>query len=86
MKALENDTDRQAEVHLHVEGKVEPLAEYGEYIDPSDNAICCYVPIEEGHQVKIRGHFSGTVSGQITVFDTYFLIDCNRHWLLRMML
>ena len=62
MKVVENATDRRAESHIYVEGRVDPLEEYGQYIDPKDKAICCYVPVEEGHKVKIGGKFSGTVS------------------------
>lgn len=61
MKVVEKDTDRNAEVHINVEGDVKPLAEYGQYIDASDKAICCYVPVEEGHKLKIGGRFTGTV-------------------------
>jgi hypothetical protein len=61
MKVIEKATDRKAEAHVHVEGRVLPLEEYGEYVDPVDKAICCYVPVEEGHKVKIGGRFSGTV-------------------------
>lgn len=62
MKVVEKDTDRQAEVHVCVEGTVNALPEYGEYVDSRDKAICCYVPVEEGHRVKFGGRFSGTVS------------------------
>ncbi len=62
MRVSENDTDRKAEVHLHKEGKVPPLAEYGEYIDEKDGAICCYVPLTEDDKVKIRTNFQGTVN------------------------
>lgn len=62
MKVLEENTDRRAEVHIYVEGKVKALEEYGQYIDATDNAICCYVPLKEGHKVKIGGKFTGTVS------------------------
>ena len=63
MKVLEKATDRRAEAHIYVDGRVHELEEYGEYVDPVDKAICCYVPIEEGHRVKIGGRFSGTVRG-----------------------
>jgi hypothetical protein len=62
MKVIEKGKDRTAEVHIHVEGKVDALGEWGEYIDATDKAICCYVPVEEGHKVKIGGKFTGTVS------------------------
>jgi hypothetical protein len=62
MKVVEKDTDRNAEVHVYVEGVVKPLCEYGEYIDAKDKAICCYIPVVEGHKVKISGKFAGTVS------------------------
>jgi hypothetical protein len=61
MKVTEKGTDRRAEAHIYVEGQVPELEEYGEYIDPIDKAICCYVPVDEGHTVKIGGRFSGTV-------------------------
>ncbi|KAH7073005.1 hypothetical protein BKA63DRAFT_567585 [Paraphoma chrysanthemicola] len=60
MKVVEKETDRRAEVHIYVEGKVEPLAEYGEYIDSKDKAVCCYIPVVEGHKVRIGGKFTGT--------------------------
>ncbi|KAH7077292.1 hypothetical protein FB567DRAFT_608351 [Paraphoma chrysanthemicola] len=60
MKVVEKETDRRAEVHIYVEGKVEPLAEYGEYVDSKDKAVCCYVPVVEGHKVRIGGKFTGT--------------------------
>jgi hypothetical protein len=62
MKVVEKSTDRRAEAHIYVEGNVNKLKEYGEYIDPIDKAICCYVPVEHGHNVRIGGRFSGTVS------------------------
>jgi hypothetical protein len=61
MKVVEKGTDRFAEVHACVEGAVKPLGEYGQYIDANDKAICCYVPVVEGHKVQIRGKFTGTV-------------------------
>ncbi|KAF2831984.1 hypothetical protein CC86DRAFT_400764 [Ophiobolus disseminans] len=60
MKVMEKGTDRRAEVHISVDGQVDDIAEYGEYIDPVDKAICCDVPIEEDHKVKFGGWFSGT--------------------------
>ena len=65
MKVIETGTDRKAEVHIYVDGEVDALGEYGEYIDPKDRAICCYVPVEEGHQLKFGGRFTGTVSTNI---------------------
>jgi hypothetical protein len=62
MKVIEKSTDRRAEVHMYVEGKVPALAEYGEYIDPKDKAICCYVAVDEDHKPRFGGRFSGTVS------------------------
>lgn len=61
MKVVEKDTDRTAEVNIFVEGQVPALKEYNEHIDPKDNAICCYVALEEGHKPRIGGQFSGTV-------------------------
>ncbi|CAO2648918.1 Nn.00g098670.m01.CDS01 [Neocucurbitaria sp. VM-36] len=60
MKVAEKATDRTAEVHIYAEGKVNALEEYGEYISSEDKAICCYVPVEEGFKIRIRGKFSGT--------------------------
>jgi len=62
MRVLEKDTDRKAQVNIYVKGQVQALKEYGEYVDPRDNAICCYVPIDEGHQPKVGGRFSGKVT------------------------
>lgn len=62
MKVMEKDTDRKAEIHVHVEGQLEALEEYGEYIDTNDKAFCSYVPVDEGDKVKVFGRFSGTVS------------------------
>ncbi|KAH9878545.1 hypothetical protein IAQ61_001817 [Plenodomus lingam] len=61
MKVAEKATDRTAYVHIYVEGKMEPVGEYGEYVDPADNAICCYVPLEKGQVIRIGGKFSGTL-------------------------
>jgi hypothetical protein len=61
MRVIEKGTDRHAEVHVCVQERVEALAEYGQYIDARDKAICCYVPVDEGHKVKFDGRFSGTV-------------------------
>ena len=62
MKVQEKGTDRKAEVHLHVHETVDDLQEYGEYVDPVDKAICCYVAVEEGNIIKVTGRFNGTVS------------------------
>jgi hypothetical protein len=62
MKVAERASGRRAEVHVYVEGRINALEEFGEYIDAKDKAICCYVPVEEGQNIKIRGKFSGTVS------------------------
>lgn len=66
MKVVEKDSDRTAEVNVFVEGQVPALKEYGEYIDPRDKAICCYVALYEGDKPRIRGQFSGTVSPTCT--------------------
>ncbi|KAL1595722.1 hypothetical protein SLS60_009411 [Paraconiothyrium brasiliense] len=60
MKVQEKGTDRRAELRVHVQEQVEELAEYGQYIDPDDKAICCYVPVEDGSVVKVAGRFHGT--------------------------
>jgi hypothetical protein len=70
MKVIEEGTDRHAEVHLYVEERVEALAEYGQYIDAKDKAICAYVPVDEGHKVKIGGRFSGTVCESLFFTET----------------
>jgi hypothetical protein len=64
MKVAEKESDRTAEVHLRAGAIVDPLAEFGEYVDPDDGAICCYVPVpvEEKQKIWISGKFSGTVS------------------------
>lgn len=62
MKVQEKGTDRRAELHVHVQEQVEELAEYNQYVDPEDKAVCCYVPVEEGRIIKIAGKFNGTVS------------------------
>jgi hypothetical protein len=61
MKVVENDTDRRAEVHLYADGIVDPLDEYGEYVDPIDNAICCFVPVRPDQKIRVDGKFYGTV-------------------------
>lgn len=62
MKVLEKGTDRRVEVNLYVDGKVNALEEFGEYVDSRDKAICCYVPVYDGDRIKIHGRFFGTVS------------------------
>lgn len=62
MKVIEKGTDRTAHAHVLVDGQVQPLEEYGEYVDARDGALCCYVAVEEGHKIKIDGRFSGAVS------------------------
>ena len=62
MKVAESDTNRTAEVHICVEGRLDPLEEYGQYVDPTDGALCCYVAVEEGEKIKFDGRFDGTVS------------------------
>jgi hypothetical protein len=71
MKVIEKGTDRRAEVHIYVGEQVDALGEYGEYIDLKDKAICCYVPVEEGHQLKFGGRFSGTASTDIAKLAGY---------------
>ena len=66
MKVTEKDTDSTADVNVFIEGQVPALKEYGEYIDPRDKAICCYVALYEGDKPRIRGQFSGTVSPTCT--------------------
>ncbi|KAF2854661.1 hypothetical protein T440DRAFT_551738 [Plenodomus tracheiphilus IPT5] len=60
MKVVEQATDRTAHVHMYVEGKLVPVSEYGDYVDLADNAICCYVPLEEDQTIRVGGRFSGT--------------------------
>lgn len=63
MKVSEKDSDRRAEVHVHVQGEhVEELAEHGQYVDTSDGALCCYIAVSEGDIIKMTGKFQGTVS------------------------
>ncbi|KAJ4380040.1 hypothetical protein N0V86_004347 [Didymella sp. IMI 355093] len=59
MKVLEKGNDRTAYVHVYVKGQVNPLNEYGQYIDARDRAVCCYVAVEEGHEIKVDGRFNG---------------------------
>ncbi|KAF2015701.1 hypothetical protein BU24DRAFT_461935 [Aaosphaeria arxii CBS 175.79] len=60
MKVYEENTDRSAEVHLFAAGTIKHLPEYGEYVDPFDGAIGCYVPVKIGDQIKVGGRFDGT--------------------------
>ncbi|KAF1945465.1 hypothetical protein EJ02DRAFT_419452 [Clathrospora elynae] len=60
MKAVGKGTNRGAEVHIYVDGKVLARQEYREYTDLKDKAKCCYVPVEEGHKTRFGGKFSGT--------------------------
>ncbi|KAI4618604.1 hypothetical protein J4E80_005206 [Alternaria sp. BMP 0032] len=69
MRVLEKDTDRKAQVNIYVKDRVQALEEYGEYVDPRDSAICCYVPIDEGHQPKVGGRFSGKTLA--IAYDTF---------------
>ncbi|KZM20962.1 uncharacterized protein EKO05_0008450 [Ascochyta rabiei] len=71
MKVAETGTDRTASAHIYVDGRVKPLEEYGQYIDARDNAVCCYVAVEEGQKIKVDGRFSG-----VTLAVSYdFLVD-----------
>ncbi|KAJ4347471.1 hypothetical protein N0V95_005392 [Ascochyta clinopodiicola] len=71
MKVTETDTDRTAFAHIYVDGRVKALEEYGQYIDASDRAVCCYVAVEEGQKVRVEGRFSG-----VTLNVAYdFLVD-----------
>ncbi|KAF2650841.1 hypothetical protein K491DRAFT_761458 [Lophiostoma macrostomum CBS 122681] len=60
MKVVEKGTNRWAQVHLHARGVVNPLDEFGEWVDPTDDALCCFVPVEAGQKVKVEGRFAGT--------------------------
>ncbi|CAA9962332.1 hypothetical protein PTMSG1_05708 [Pyrenophora teres f. maculata] len=61
MKVVEQNSDRQVSAHVYVEGKIAELKEYGQYVDPNNGkAIGCYIPIDEGDQLRIRTWFSGT--------------------------
>ena len=85
MKVAEKGSDRTAEAHVRIEGKLNPLEEYGEHVDPRDNAICCYIPVHESDTLKIASRFSGTVSKLL--HSCAFLTDkpYPRLWSLRMM-
>ncbi|KAF2281026.1 uncharacterized protein EI97DRAFT_18651 [Westerdykella ornata] len=60
MKVVEKNSDRRAEVNIYAAGFAKPLDEYGEYIDPTDNAVCCFVPVAEGDKIRVSGKFHGT--------------------------
>lgn len=62
MKVIEKDTDRWAKVNFHIEEQVHECFEYGQNVDPTDGALCCYVPVSEGDVIKIIGRFHGTAS------------------------
>jgi hypothetical protein len=64
MKVIEKGTDRTATAHLYLHGRVPPLDEYGEFVNSDDKAIECFIPVEEGQQIKVGGRFDGTVSGR----------------------
>lgn len=72
MKVIEKGADRVAHAHIHVEGQVNPLEEFGEYVDANDKAICCYVPVEEGLKIRVDGRFTGPVcpSTQFSMANT----------------
>ncbi|KAF2630893.1 hypothetical protein BU25DRAFT_455948 [Macroventuria anomochaeta] len=71
MKVIEKGADRTAHANIYVEGRVQPLEEYGEYVDARDKAICCYVAVEEGHKIRVDGRFSG-----VTLTVAYdFMVD-----------
>lgn len=61
MRVIEKGADRTAQVYVHVKGRVTPSEEYGQYIDADDGALCCYVAVEEGQNIKVDGRFSGVV-------------------------
>lgn len=76
-------------MHIYVEGKVQALEEYGEYVSAEDKAICCYIPVDEGHNIKIGGKFSGTVctypvghAQKLTkvITDVNHSLRCRRRW------
>lgn len=62
MRVREKGSDREAEVHLNSLGSVNELEEFCQYVDPVDKAICCYVPVEKGSVIRVKGTFSGRVS------------------------
>lgn len=65
MKVIEKGVDRTAYAHITVEGRVNPLEEYGQYVDARNKALCCYVAVEEGHKLRVKGSFSGPVCSTI---------------------
>ncbi|KAF3006052.1 hypothetical protein E8E13_010891 [Curvularia kusanoi] len=60
MKVTEQGTDRTADAHIRVGGKIPVLREYGQYIDTRDGAICCYVPVDEEDEIMFDITFHGT--------------------------
>lgn len=71
MKVVENAAERTADAHIFVEGRVKPLEEYGQYVDGHDKALCCYVPVEEGHKIRVDTRFAGTVRQLLLPFGTH---------------
>jgi hypothetical protein len=61
MKVSEDQSDRKVEAHVYEEGKVNALDEYGQYVDPIDGALCCYVAVEDCKPLWVAGALSGTV-------------------------
>jgi hypothetical protein len=81
MKVKETGVDRTAFAHITVEGRVNPLEEYGQYVDAHDKALCCYVAVEEGHKLRVKGNFSGLVRSTFSTAPqrhTYYLTDTCR--------
>jgi hypothetical protein len=62
MKVKEKNSNRRCEVHLYSLGSTKPLDEFGEYVDPNDGAVCCFVPVEERQKIKIGGKLRGTTT------------------------
>ncbi|KAF2644153.1 hypothetical protein P280DRAFT_392960 [Massarina eburnea CBS 473.64] len=60
MKAQEKRTDRKVHLNVHATGQISPLMEFGQYVDPADGALCCYIPVIEDMVLKLRGRCSGT--------------------------
>ncbi|KAF1971191.1 hypothetical protein BU23DRAFT_570182 [Bimuria novae-zelandiae CBS 107.79] len=52
MKVQEKNSDRRAEVHVHVQEKLDKLPEFGQYVEAVDGALCCYIPASEGDVIK----------------------------------
>lgn len=70
MEVAEEATDQAACVHIYVDGKTEPVGEYGKHLDPTDNAVCCYISLEEDQATKIGGKFIGTVTRHLRPRDS----------------